>query len=120
MAHTANKTLPRLVLTPGEPGGIGPDVVIMAAQANWEAELLCVADEAMLLDRAKPLGLPLSLLPYTTGDTPVPHQPGSLRIAHVRAPAPVVAGELDTANAQYVLATLTLAAELCRYGDAQA
>ena len=53
MANTAKKTLPRLVLTPGEPGGIGPDVVIMAAQQNCDAELLCVADEAMLLDRAK-------------------------------------------------------------------
>ena len=120
MANTATNTLPRLVLTPGEAGGIGPDVVIMAAQRKWDAELLCVADETMLLDRAKQLGLPLSLHPYTTGDAPVPHQPGSLRIVHVRAPAPVVAGELDTANAQYVLAALTLAAELCRYNDAQA
>ena len=120
MANTVTKTLPRLVLTPGEPGGIGPDVVIMAAQQNWDAELLCVADETMLRDRAKQLGLPLSLHPYTTGDAPVLHQPGSLRIVHVRAPAPVVAGELDTANAEYVLATLTLAAELCRYNDAQA
>jgi len=120
MADPATDTLPRLVLTPGEPGGIGPDVVIMAAQQRWDAELLCVADETLMLDRARQLGLPLSLHPYSTGDAPVQHQPGSLRIVHVRAPAPVVAGKLDTANAHYVLASLTLAAELCRYGDAQA
>ena len=120
MANPTTNALPRLVLTPGEPGGIGPDVVIMAAQQNWDAELLCVADETLLLNRARQLGLPLILHPYTTGDAPVLHQPGSLRLVHVKAPAPVVAGELDTANAQYVLATLTLAAELCRYDDAQA
>jgi len=120
MANPTTNALPRLVLTPGEPGGIGPDVVIMAAQQNWDAELLCVADETLLRDRARQLDLPLILHPYTTGDAPVLHQPGSLRLVHVKAPAPVVAGELDTANAQYVLATLTLAAELCRYDDAQA
>jgi len=120
MANSTSNTPPRLVLTPGEPAGVGPDVVIMAAQKSWDAELLCVADETMLRDRAKQLGLPLSLHPYTTGEAPVLHQPGSLRIVHVRAPAPVVAGELNAANAEYVLATLTLAAELCRYNDAQA
>ena len=49
---------------------------------------------------------------------PCKHQPGSLRITHVKAPAPVVAGQLNALNAPYVLATLTLAAELCRYDDA--
>jgi len=120
MANPTTSKIPRLVLTPGEPGGIGPDVVIMAAQLEWDAELLCVADESLLLNRARQLGLPLILHPYTTGDAPVQHQPGSLRITHVKAPAPVVAGQLNALNAPYVLATLTLAAELCRYDDAQA
>jgi len=120
MSITHSTTPPRLVLTPGEPAGIGPDVVIKAAQQRWDAELLCVADCGMMQARAALLGLPLTLYPYTTGDDPQAHQPGSLRCVDVKAPSPVVPGKLDVKNAAYVLATLTFAAELCRYNDAQA
>jgi len=92
---------PRLVLTPGEPAGIGPDVVIMAAQRAWQGELLCIADETMMRARAEQLGLPLTLLPYTTGDEPAPHQPGTLRFVHVKTAAPVTPGALNTDNAAY-------------------
>ena len=119
LAH-AQDAVPRIVITPGEPAGIGPDVVLMAAQKSWGAELVCIADRDLLAQRAKQLGLNLALLPFTTGDAPQAHQPGRLRYIHVPAPAPVTPGELQVENAFYVLATLSLATELCRCGDAQA
>ena len=112
--------VPRIVVTPGEPAGIGPDVVLMAAQKPWNADLLCVADQDLLRERALQLGLDIELEPYTTGDTAEAHRPGRLRYVHVPAPSSVQAGELDVDNAFYVLATLSLATELCRCGDAQA
>lgn len=112
--------VPRIVITPGEPAGIGPDVVLMAAQKNWSAELVCIADRDLLAQRAKQLGLNIALLPFTTGDAPQAHQAGQLRYIHVPAPAPITPGELQVENAFYVLATLSLATELCRCGDAQA
>jgi 4-hydroxythreonine-4-phosphate dehydrogenase len=54
----------RVVITPGEPAGIGPDLVVQLAQRDWPVELVICADGALLSDRAKLLGLPLSLLPY--------------------------------------------------------
>ena len=116
----AQDAVPRIVITPGEPAGIGPDVVLMAAQKSWGAELVCIADRDLLTQRAKQLGLSIALLPFTTGDAPQAHQPGQLRYIHVPAPAPVTPGELQVENAFYVLATLSLATELCRCGDAQA
>ena len=112
--------VPRIVITPGEPAGIGPDVVLMAAQKSWGAELVCIADRDLLAQRAKQLGLSIDLLPFTTGDAPQAHQAGQLRYIHVPAPAPITPGELQVENAFYVLATLSLATELCRCGDAQA
>ena len=112
--------VPRIVITPGEPAGIGPDVVLMAAQKSWGAELVCIADRDLLAQRAKQLSLSIDLLPFTTGDVPQAHQPGRLRYIHVPAPAPITPGELQVENAFYVLATLSLATELCRCGDAQA
>ena len=116
----AQDAVPRIVITPGEPAGIGPDVVLMAAQKNWSAELVCIADRDLLTQRAKQLGLSIDLLPFTTGDAPRAHQPEQLRYIHVPAPAPITPGELQVENAFYVLATLSLATELCRCGDAQA
>ena len=112
--------VPRIVVTPGEPAGIGPDIVLMAAEKAWNAELLCVADQDLLRERAQQLGLDIELAPYTTGDAAEAHRPGRLRYVHVPAPSPVKAGELSVDNAFYVLATLSLATELCRCGDAQA
>ena len=112
--------MPRIVITPGEPAGIGPDVLLMAAQKSWDAELVCIADRDLLSQRAGQLGLNIELLPFTTGDAPQAHRPGQLRYIHVPAPAPITPGELQVENAYYVLATLSLATELCRCGDAQA
>ncbi|KKO43787.1 4-hydroxythreonine-4-phosphate dehydrogenase, partial [Arsukibacterium sp. MJ3] len=54
----------RIAVTPGEPAGIGPDLIITLAQQPWPAELVVCADAELLADRAKQLGLPLQLLPY--------------------------------------------------------
>lgn len=119
-SRNTTQTIPRLVITSGEPAGIGPDVVLMAARRPWDAELLCIGDHDMLMARSKELGVDLQFIPYTTGEPPAKHLPGQLRYIHVPAPARVVPGTLDVANAYYVLATLSLAAELCRSGEANA
>ena len=51
--------LPRLLLTPGEPAGIGPDLAIAVAQREWPAELVAVGDPGLLAERAELLGQPL-------------------------------------------------------------
>jgi 4-hydroxythreonine-4-phosphate dehydrogenase len=101
--------LPRLLLTPGEPAGIGPDLAVMLAQQPLAASLTAVCDPDLLQARAARLGLPLRLRQLTAGSPP-PHQPGELWILPVRLAAPVVAGQLDPRNAPYVLETLRLAA----------
>ena len=90
----------------------------MAAQQSWDADILCIGDRDMLEARAQLLGMDVEFLPYTTGDAPAAHQPGRLRYIHVPAPAEVIAGKLDPANAYYVLALLSLATELCATSEA--
>ena len=68
----------KVVITPGEPAGIGPDLVVQLAQRDWPVELVICADGALLTDRAKRLGLPLSLLPYDPAQPPVPQRAGTL------------------------------------------
>src|SRR4051812_45001366 len=51
----------RLALTPGEPAGIGPELVVMLAQRAHAAELVAFADPQLLHATAERLQLPLAL-----------------------------------------------------------
>ncbi len=111
----------RIAVTPGEPAGIGPDLCVMVAQHPPAAtELVVVADPALLQARAHQLGLPLSLQPFSASAAPRATAPGSLAYVPVPLAAPVAAGQLDTANAGYVLDTLRVACDRILAGELQA
>jgi len=55
-----DKTL-RIVLTPGEPAGIGPDLCLQLIQQPQEVELVAVCDPDLLTERAAVLDLPVTL-----------------------------------------------------------
>ncbi len=112
--------LPRIAITAGEPAGIGPDIVLMAAQYPWPAELVVIADPDMLQQRALTLGLPIDLQTYTPDLLPQAQQPGTLKIQPVSLAMPAIAGILNTANAAYVLGTLRHAVEGCMSGHYEA
>ncbi|MDZ7803882.1 4-hydroxythreonine-4-phosphate dehydrogenase PdxA [Thiohalophilus sp.] len=110
---------PTLAITPGEPAGIGPDLLIQAAQQPREAALVALADPELLEQRARQLNLPLGLQPWAPGDPPVTGA-GVLAIQPILTNAPVTAGRLDPANASYVLACLDAAVAGCQAGQFEA
>lgn len=109
-------SLPRLILTSGEPAGIGPDLCIAVAARDWPCELAVAADASLLAQRANRLQSTLSLVPYQPADRPRLHQPGSLLVLDVPLAAPVQAGVLDPTNAAYVLKLLDAAIDGCSTG----
>lgn len=110
---------PTLAITPGEPAGIGPDLLIQAAQHPRQAALVALADPGLLEQRARQLNLPLSLQPWHPGDAPVTGA-GQLACQGITANAPVTPGQLDPANAAYVLACLDGAVAGCQAGHFEA
>jgi len=100
----------KLAVTPGEPAGIGPDLIIQLAQQAWQAQLVVFADRDMLQQRAEALGLALELLDYQDGETRIQH-PGQLFIHHVASAATVEPGTLNPENGSYVVETLRLASD---------
>ena len=109
--------IPRLVLTAGEPAGIGPDLAIELAEQYQDYELIVIADPALLWQRAEQLGkvidfelVDLDLPPTTTAA-------GVLRYLPVQLAEPVEPGVLDKRNADYVLQTLLTAHQGCQSGQ---
>jgi 4-hydroxythreonine-4-phosphate dehydrogenase len=83
-------SLRRLVVTTGEPAGVGPDLALAAALVDWPAELVFAGDPGLLSARAAVLPLALA--------------------------REAVAGRPDPANARYVLGLLDAAVARCRAG----
>ncbi len=108
--------LPRIVLTTGEPAGIGPDICIQFAQTAHAADVIAIGDADVLGARARMLRLPLTLSPYERTER-FAQPAGKLRILSIKTRAPVRAGKLDSTNSRYVLDTLDRAVDGCLAGE---
>ncbi|MGY3858887.1 4-hydroxythreonine-4-phosphate dehydrogenase PdxA [Aeromonas intestinalis] len=101
----------RLAITPGEPAGIGPDLVLQIALQDWPHQLVAIVDPALLHARAALLGLPVVLEPYDASAPARPQRAGTLTVCPLPLGAPVVPGKLDEGNGAYVLNTLQRACD---------
>ncbi|MCM5703908.1 4-hydroxythreonine-4-phosphate dehydrogenase PdxA [Larsenimonas salina] len=110
-----------LVITPGEPAGIGPDLIVdlacdpavAAKGARWVA----VGDPRLFEARAVALGRTLEVELVTPDTVPAPI-PGVLFVWPVALERPVTPGQVHTDNARFVLETLDVAITACREGRA--
>jgi len=106
----------RFVITPGEPAGIGPDLIIQLAQNKQEHELVCIADPDLLQQRAKKLGLPLTIIPYDINTKKTPSAT-CLTVLNEPLSNPFVCGQADSKNAQSQLNALKRAVSGCLSGE---
>lgn len=106
-------TVPRIVITAGEPAGIGLDLCSMLATQSFAANIVVIADQYALAERAKILGLAVDLQPYDAAAR-LPHAGnGKLSVIHLPSAQPVVPGQLNAANSDYVLKILRTAVDGC-------
>jgi len=109
--------IPRIIITSGEPAGVGPDACVSLAQTDWQADLVVAADVDLLAATAAALRLPISLQPYDPAQPAKSHRAGTLKVAHIPTQRPVVAGQPDSRNAAYVIAMLDRACDGCMNGE---
>lgn len=115
-----SETDPSIVLTSGEPAGIGPDLCCALAGEPLSARLAVIGDPELMRSRASMLGARLRIVSRAAMSEVQPHTPGTLQLLPVATRAAVIPGRLDTANAEYVLETLAAGVDLCLARDAQA
>jgi len=105
-----------LVLTPGEPAGIGPDLVVQLAQQDLPTDLVIIADPQLLLQRAKLLALPLTLVNYSA-TAPANNKKSQLTILPVPLAKTPECGVLMSENVPALLQTLQRATSGCLTGE---
>ena len=96
--------------TPGEPAGIGPDLILQAACDRLPDDLLVVGDPALLHQRAKTLGLTVTI---EESDQGRPFRPGRLQVLPLPLATLPPPGRPDPANAPAVLESLRVATRRC-------
>ncbi|UEQ02913.1 4-hydroxythreonine-4-phosphate dehydrogenase PdxA [Halomonas profundus] len=118
MTLPSDSELP-VVVTTGEPAGIGPELMLMlAAQGSLPAHTVAIGDPDMLRQRAAALRLKVTVVECSPGE--YPSGTHGLPVWPVALNEPATPGVLNPANADYVLATLALAVDACQKGQAAA
>ncbi|MDB6099716.1 MAG: pdxA [Gammaproteobacteria bacterium] len=109
--------IPRIVITSGEPAGVGPDACVVLAQSDWEADLVAAGDMSLFAATASALGLPLQIERYDRTRSAKPHRAGTLQVLHIPTACEVRPGKLDVRNAAYVVQMLDRACDGCMNGE---
>jgi 4-hydroxythreonine-4-phosphate dehydrogenase len=109
---------PRLLITSGEPAGIGPDLIIKLSQLDHQYDLTILADPDLLLERANSLSTTVDIIDVSnTSDSNLKTQKNSLKVLPIKLRKSCAAGNLDVSNATYVLEMLDIATDECLSGN---
>jgi len=103
-----------LLVSSGEPAGVGPDLCLTLAGSEFPLVVLC--DKMLLAERAKQLGQQIILQDYQRGVAPA-IKPHHLTVLSTPCQAETVAGVLNPKNASYVIDMLTISLEKCMSGE---
>jgi 4-hydroxythreonine-4-phosphate dehydrogenase len=99
-----------LVVTSGEPAGIGPELCLALAASPWAKQIVVVADPEMLAERAHLLDHKVALCNYEAGSS----RNGSLQVLPQPLENPAVCGTLDPGNARSLLDGIERAVSGCQ------
>ncbi len=102
-----------LLLTPGEPAGIGPELAVRLAIED--PSVVLVADPGLVSRAAQRIGCTVDIIEL--GEISA-DATGGLRCLPVTMSEPEQPGVLNAANAAYVLDCLRVAADHCLHGNA--
>ncbi len=110
-------TTRRLAITSGEPAGIGPDLCLRLADRDWPDALIVLCNRALLEARAVQTGVNVTFENYDPARPAQPSRRGVLTVCDLPLTAPVVAGQLNAANADDVIRLLDRAIAGCQSGE---
>lgn len=108
-----HKNSPLILLTSGEPAGIGPDICARLVLESLDARLAVLGDPAMFAARIRALDLKLSVDLIEDIAAVKPHRAGRLALMPVALAVSAQPGKLDPANSHAVIEMLEIGARAC-------
>jgi len=115
-----NQTLPRIVISAGDPAGIGPDIIATALQTQFDAVIAVVGDASVIRDRARAINLHVDIDLVDPLAHQAPHQSGKISVIPSDCLDNVQPGVINTANSKQVMHCIDQATDLCIDGVYQA
>ena len=109
--------VPVVVVTSGEPAGVGPELCASLAARDWPVQLVVLGDLELLRVRAASAGVAATLRAWQPGEPARPSMAGSVAVLHQPVAVAAQAGQLDARNANYVLGLLDRAIAGCKAGE---
>jgi 4-hydroxythreonine-4-phosphate dehydrogenase len=104
----------KIIVTTGEPAGIGPDISLFQCQHAQQDILIFIADTSLIKQRAALLNISIELIEVTLNNLPhTASLAGQMYILPLALKQPCIAGELNSQNAEYVLSMLKISAQAC-------
>ncbi len=111
-----------ILYSAGEPGGIGPDIIIQLAQSSfWEqskAIVVLIGDPKLFENRANELNLQANIQMVKSLEELSPNQMGTLQILQITECVDTKSKRLNPANGEYVLKNLEAGIRMSMERDA--
>jgi 4-hydroxythreonine-4-phosphate dehydrogenase len=102
--------LKKIIYSPGEPSGIGPDLIIQLCKSTFWTDIkipiLCLSDPKLLIQRANDLGKKITLKEISATKQLQENKKNIIQVMHVSDCGNTKPGKLYKSNAQYVLDNL--------------
>lgn len=102
-----------IVITTGEPSGVGPDLVVNLSQQEWNFPIVVCGSKKLIYERAEELKIKLNIYEYKINKHIKIHQPGTLCVLPLNTKKKVVTGILNRKNSFYVIDMLQRACIGC-------
>lgn len=119
------ETHPSIIVTTGDPAGIGPDIVLKTAANMAQSppiRITAIGDCHMLATRAEVLGMTVEIVEVEDGMTEdmttdmAPSRPGRLAVIHQPCKSTAIAGQLSHENGAYIVGCIDRAVDMCITG----
>tara|TARA_B100000925_G_C22002648_1_gene472071 strand:- start:1041 stop:2024 length:984 start_codon:yes stop_codon:yes gene_type:complete len=116
--------LKKIIYSPGEPAGIGPDIIINLSQTkdwmSYKVPILTIGDKKLFEQRAKVLKKKIKIIEIKDPSKIAPNKAKTLQVYKVIDCVDVKPGKLNNANAEYVIRNLNFAIKECLKSDKSA
>ena len=108
----------KILITLGEPAGIGPDLGVLLSDKYLDKSTIIIADPLLLEQSAKKIKKKIYLNILDNINSRLISGKGCINILPVNLNTKNTPGKLNPKNSSYVIKTIQLAAELCKQGFA--